>query len=308
MLFRSAAATRSGWSPTLQESALPLALAVATIWVVHPLLTEAVTYVVQRAESMVGLFYLLTLYCFVRGAASRSSGVWYACSAIACLLGMATKEVMVSAPLMVLLYDRTFVAGSFREAWRQRWPVYAALASTWIVLGYIVMATASSGGYFAEAPWQSYLVTQLHAIVRYLRLAVWPDTLVFDYGSPLVGSVREVAPDALIIVLLLAGTAVSLWRWRALGFLGAWFFAILAPTSSVIPVAGQTVAERRMYLPLAAVIAVLVIGTYLLGRKLLKTQPKFGRVLGWGAAGTVALALTILTDRKSTRLNSSHER
>ena len=110
-------------------AATPLALAIALLWAVHPLQTESVTYIVQRAESLVGLFYLLTLYCFIRGAGGSARPVcWYAGSALACLLGMASKEVMVSAPLIVLLYDRAFLAGSFREAWRRRWGLYLALA------------------------------------------------------------------------------------------------------------------------------------------------------------------------------------
>ncbi len=104
--------------PVLRErfgpAALPLSFAVALLWALHPLLTESVTCVVQRTESLMGLFYLLTLYGFIRAVDSPVPGRWEIFSVIACLLGMATKEVMVSAPLIVLLYDRTFVAGSFR--------------------------------------------------------------------------------------------------------------------------------------------------------------------------------------------------
>ena len=116
-----------------------LALAIALLWAVHPLQTESVTYMVQRAESLVGLFYLLTLYCVIRGASSARERVWYTVAVLACLLGMASKEVMVSAPVIVLLYDRTFLAGSFREAWRRRYGVYLALASTWLLLGWLVI-------------------------------------------------------------------------------------------------------------------------------------------------------------------------
>ena len=157
------------------EASMPLAFAVALLWVVHPLQTECVTYVTQRAESLMGLLYLLTLYCFVRGAESArtlnaerrtpnaespttnyelptterrrlsdySSSLWMLASVGACLLGMASKEVMVSAPLMVLLYDRTFVAGSFRAAWQNHWRLYLGLAVSWLLLGFLV---ASTGG------------------------------------------------------------------------------------------------------------------------------------------------------------------
>lgn len=115
---------RPAMSGRFGAEATSLALAIALLWTVHPLQTEAVTYVVQRAESLMGLFYLLTMYCFIRGVESRWPGRWYALSVAACLLGMGSREVMVSAPLMVLFYDRTFVAGSFPEAWKRRWWLY----------------------------------------------------------------------------------------------------------------------------------------------------------------------------------------
>jgi len=96
-----------------------LALGISLIWTLHPLQTEAVTYIVQRAESMMGVFYLQTLYWFIRYAGAPGRRQYGVLSFLACLLGMATKEVMVSAPLMVLLYDRAFVSGSFRESWRR---------------------------------------------------------------------------------------------------------------------------------------------------------------------------------------------
>ena len=100
------------------EAATPLAAIVALIWAVHPIQTEAVSYVIQRAESLVGLFYLLTLYCFIRGATARATKpLWYLACFVACLLGMATKEVMVTAPIVLLLYDRTFLSDRFGSRW-----------------------------------------------------------------------------------------------------------------------------------------------------------------------------------------------
>ncbi len=71
-------------------------------------------------------------------------------------------------------------------------------------------------------------------------------------------------PQALLLVLLAASTMVALWRKPALGFVGAWFFAILAPSSSVVPLVTQTIAEHRMYLPLAAAVTLAVVGVRLL--------------------------------------------
>jgi protein O-mannosyl-transferase len=136
--------------PALRErfspSAARLALVVAVLWTAHPLQTEAVTYVSQRCESLMGLFYLLTLYCFVRGADSQRCGWWFTLSVVACLLGMATKEVMVTAPLLVLLYDRTFVTGSFRKAWTRHRRLYLSLAGTWLLLGYLMAGLHYRGG------------------------------------------------------------------------------------------------------------------------------------------------------------------
>jgi tetratricopeptide (TPR) repeat protein len=119
----------------------------------------------------------------------------------------------------------------------------------------------SAGLGHGMTPW-IYALTQCRAVVMYLKLAVWPHPLVLDYGMDVVQHVAAVAPQAIILALLVGGT-IFLLRYRpALGFVGVWFFAILAPSSSVIPLAGQTIAEHRMYLPLAAVIALLVVGLY----------------------------------------------
>jgi tetratricopeptide (TPR) repeat protein len=274
-------------------SSTVLAFTVALIWTLHPLQTAAVTYTVQRAESLMGLFYLLTLYCFIRGVDAnssdihpRSSGFWLPASFLCCLLGMATKEVMVSAPLMVLLYDRTFVAGSFREAWQKRRRLYLGLAATWLLLGYLVASTGGSrngsAGFSGGVSWWIYALTQFPAISHYLWLSLWPHPLVFDYGRAVVTPSVSIIPYALLIAVLVAGTIVGLRRGRAIGFAGLWFFAILAPSSSVVPVATETMAEHRMYLPLAAVVALLVLGCHALaGRRSLPLLLAFAILLGF---------------------------
>ncbi|HXQ81282.1 MAG TPA: tetratricopeptide repeat protein [Opitutaceae bacterium] len=272
-----------------RDAAAP-ALAVALLWSLHPLQTECVTYVSQRVESLMGLFYLLTLYCLMRSAGSPRPVRWQACAVAACLLGMATKEVMATAPLMALLYDRTFIAGSFRKAWRERRGLHLALAATWLPLAALVAATGwsrgRSAGFNAGVPAWDYWLTQLEAVARYAGLSVWPWPLVFDYG-PRVHAAAGVLAYALVVAVLAAATLVALWRRPALGFLGAWFFVILAP-SSVVPVATQSMAEHRMYLPLAAVAAAAVIGVHAVaGRR------------SWPILGLLALVLGFLTARRN---------
>jgi protein O-mannosyl-transferase len=277
-IVRRALSSRSNPSATL------MAFSATLIWVLHPLQTESVTYVVQRAESLMGLLYLLTLYLFIRGAEKSGSGAgWFGLSFCACLLGMATKEVMVSAPLVVLLYDRTFIAGKFAEALHKRWRVYLGLASTWIILGLLVFSTHGRGGTAGTASGISswdYARTQLPAIVHYLRLCFLPHPLVFDYGNALNLDTSTVLPCGILIFGILAATLWALIRQPAAGFLGAWFFAVLAPSSSFVPVSTETMAEHRMYLPLAAVALLAVTVLYrFLGRAALPVCAAIAAVL-----------------------------
>ena len=268
-----------------------IAFCAALLWTLHPLQTESVTYIVQRAESLMGLCYLLTLYCFIRGAAEQSLRAaagpvprnalppgedaarqrpwfWFGLSWLACIAGMATKEVMVSAPLIALLYDRTFLAGNFREALRRRWPAYAGLGSTWVLLLYLVRSTGWRGGTVGVASgvsWWSYAQTQFPAVLRYLRLSAWPHPLIFDYGMAWTGDLRAILPSAAAVTALVFATAWALVRpgpgWRALGFAGAFFFAILVPTS-LVQGNRQTAAEHRMYLGLIPVVALAAVGIH----------------------------------------------
>lgn len=269
-----------------------VAFSIALLWALHPLQTESVTGIAQRSEVLCGLFYLLTLYAFVRGTHPNSSRGWLGFSMVACLLGMACKEVMVTAPVIVLLYDRTFVAGSFVKAWRARWRYHLALASTWLLLAWLVLQGAGKRGAAAGAglgisAWD-YLLTQCDALITYLKLSFWPHPLVLDYGTG-VRSIGEVWWQGLIVLSLLGLTVWALARKPVLGFLGAWFFFILAPSSSVIPLVTQTIAEHRMYLPLVAIVAaVVVVMTRRLG---------FAAMACWGVIAVLFGGLTIARNR-----------
>jgi protein O-mannosyl-transferase len=242
------------------RAANSLATAVALLWVVHPLQTESVTYVIQRVESLMGLLYLLTLYALIRHA-ERSGAGWYILAVVACALGMGTKEVMVSAPIVVLFYDRAFLAGNFREALRRRWGLYAGLAATWAILAWLVVGgpRAVTAGIDLKgiSPF-TYATTQLGVITHYIRLSVWPHPLCLDYAWPLVTPVRAAIGPGLFIGALLAATVWAIVRRPHAGFLGAWFFLILAPTSSFVTIK-DAAFEHRMYLPLAAVVAGVVV-------------------------------------------------
>jgi protein O-mannosyl-transferase len=252
-------------SARLAAPSTGLALTVALLWALHPLQTESVTYIIQRAEVIVGLFYLLTLYCLVRGADSPRARLWHGLAVVSCALGMASKEVMVSAPLVALVFHRIFLASSWQDT-RQRWRLWLALASTWVLLAVVHLTSRNRGGSagfgLGMGAWE-YLRTQFGCIIHYLRLVFWPHPLVLDYGYPIASGMAEIVPYAVAVLALVILTAVALGRWPKWGFMGLSFFAILAPSSSFIPLVGQTEAEHRMYLPLAAVMTVLVIAGYL---------------------------------------------
>lgn len=234
------------------DTATRVAFTATLLWLLHPLQTESVTYISQRTESLAGVFYLLTLYGFVR-ASQEPTPRWFLLAPLACACGMATKEIMVTAPVVVLLFDRTFVGGSVRAAWSARKRIHLSLASTWILLLFLLIDVQERGvGYAAITGWQ-YALTSCQSLLVYLRLALWPAPLVFDYGTDFVRTWSQGWLAAAGISLLIGGTIWALSRAPKLGFFGAWILVLLAPTTSVVPVAGQPLAEHRMYLPLAAV-------------------------------------------------------
>ena len=242
-----------------------LAAIISSLWVVHPLQTESVTYIIQRAESLMGLFYLLTLYCVLRGVESKSPHRWYTAAIAACALGMATKPVMVTAPVMVFLYDRFFISTSAANALRSRWSLYAGLAATWIVLVALLSVpheSSSSAGFGANiASPISYFLTQQGVLIHYLKLTLWPRSLCLDYGWPPALTHQEIlAPGVMVASLILVTLWASIRRHPA-GFAGLWFFITLAPSSSIVPVADYA-AEHRLYLPLVGVVVFVVFAAY----------------------------------------------
>ena len=191
------------------ESATWLAAMIAALWAVHPLDTQAVTYIVQRSESLASLFILASLYCVIRAA--DGSGMWGVAAVIACGLGMASKEIVAVAPLLFVLYDRTFLAGTFKDAIVRRWKVYAGMAAMWV---FIFFSLHTGGretmvGYHLGISPVEIARTELNVIARYLHLAIWPNDLVLDYYDwPIARRWSEVEWQGWL-VLALAGAAWS---------------------------------------------------------------------------------------------------
>jgi tetratricopeptide (TPR) repeat protein len=271
----------------------------ALIWVVHPLNSEAVNYATQRTELLMGLFYGLTLFSSVRAHSSTRPCRWFGIAVVSCALGMGCKESMVTCPVLVALFDRAFVYDSYGEMWRRRWRWYVGLGATWVVLALLLWSgprTHSAGFTAGVSPW-TYLLNQCVIVTQYFRLALWPKDLVFIYGIPRTLVLSDVFPLAVLVVSLVAVTALVWWRRPMVGFLGLWIFFTLAPTSSVVPIATEVGAERRMYLPLAGLIVLAVLAVRTVVDRAAVHVPKTWRespmwsVAGWVLVATVSIAL-----------------
>ncbi|MBN1586523.1 MAG: tetratricopeptide repeat protein [Candidatus Omnitrophica bacterium] len=273
----------------LNERAADLALAIALLWIVHPLLTQSVTYIIQRAECMMALFYVLTLYSVARSAKSPGSRAWMWAAIVFCGLGMLTKRIMVTAPVMALVYDRLFLAESWKELWNKRRALYLGLCATWAPMLLLMWMSpeAAHPGYgfgMAELNALDYAASQPAVILHYIRLVIWPSPLVFDYAWPVAKTTAEILPYAIAILILLALTIFGLLRRHPAAFLGFWFFGLLAPSSSFVPIA-DLAAEHRMYLPSVALITGVVLALdYFAQRKAF-----------WTAVLLLCIPLTILT-------------
>jgi len=270
---------------------------IALLWLVHPLQTQSVTYIVQRAESLAGMWYVLTLLTAAIGIRredrSRSGSIWFVLAVLCCALGMGSKAVAVTAPVIVLVWDAVFGAGTIIGAIKRRWTLYAALAMTWAVvllLGVLPQVFSTDvertvGFGFRGASASTYLFTQTHVLWHYIRLSLWPDALCIDYGWPFVGSIGPAIVPGLALTLIFLASVFGVVRGRWWGFAGAIFFVVLAPTSSVIPIADAAM-EHRMYLPLLGIVALGVVGLFAILDRFTGGKPAL-------------IAVPMLGDRKS---------
>jgi len=249
-------------------ASLLLATTSAILWCVHPLQTEIVNYISQRTEALLGLFYLLTLYCFIRSTNSPHRTSWLLASLSACLLGALSNPAIATVPFLVLLYDALFVAGRWTEAVKRNWRYYIGLSSVWLVSVILVACGALHAvGKPTDANWLSYGLTLCQSVIQYLRLSIWPDPLILDHGYGLVNHADRLLILLIFFFVLMILTICALWRRLTVGFVGAWYLAILVPVALLIPAWSQPMVESRASLPLAAVVSLFVLGLYSILRR-----------------------------------------
>ncbi len=286
-----------------EQDIIPFALLGTLLWALHPMQTVCVAYISQVCESLMGLFFLLTLFLALRGWTSRRPWPWHLAAVCAMLLGTGVKEVIVTAPIMVLLFDLIFIRpGSLKAALSRSRLLYAGLFLCWIPLLLLVAGggTASAGAVTSSVGTFAYARTQPQVILHYLRLTFFPAGLSFDYWWPPLSPLRAL-PYAAALFCLAGLSAWGLFKRRPAGFLGAWFFVVLAPTSSILAM-GNLAFEHRMYLSLAAPVLLAAGAGYTLSRR-------GGRraLTSLGAAGAaLVLVFTFLTAARNNDYASSY--
>ena len=284
-----------------------IGLVAGLVWMVHPLQTQSVTYIIQRCESLMGMFFLASLWCYVRGAMAERSLWWNLAAIAACALGSGCKEMMITLVPIALLYDRTFLTGSWRESLRRRWAVLAGLAVP-PVAGILALAFT---GFFTDpagtvgfgvkvfTPY-TYALTQSEVILYYLRLSFLPVGQTLDYLDwKACTSLAACWPSLTVMLALLLLTTIGVWRRSAWAFLAAWFFIALAPTSSIVPVQ-DAAFEHRMYLPLAGLVVLVVCGV---AWAALRFRFEHGRCLGI-ASGILIFILGAMSAARNEEYSS----
>jgi protein O-mannosyl-transferase len=239
-----------------------IALCAALIWLVHPLHTQSVTYIVQRFNSMAAMFFILSLWLYAKGrlvTVNRKNWPWYAGSVFAGILALGSKENAAMLPLFILLYEWYFFQ-DLDKNWLKRYSKY--------ILGIVILCCAIAFFYLGTSPIEKLkslndfahneftlserIWTQFRVVIYYLSLLAYPhpSRLNLDYDFPLSHSLVDPISTLLCfgVVIGLLGLAVYFAKKeRLLSFCILWYFGNLIIESSVIPLA--IIYEHRTYLP-----------------------------------------------------------
>ncbi len=258
-----------------RETAGLVAALAAAVWMLHPLHTQSVSYIVQRMTSLAVLFYLLSMLCYIRARLLPESGprriALYGVCGLAGLLAFGSKEIAATLPLFIYLYEWFFLQRLQNGWWRRSLPALAGVCilSAAIGLVYIgsrdpvgeILAPYADGSFSAS----QRLLTQARAVCFYISLIFWPASsrLNLDHDFPFSLSLLD--PTATLpAVLALAGLlafAIFIARRDALSaYAILWFLGNLVIESSVIRL--ETVFEHRTYLPSVMPIAALTASLF----------------------------------------------
>jgi len=233
----------------------------ATVFLVHPLATESVSYIAGRSESLAGFFMLAAYIVFLD--ARPMAITWRRSILVVTLfaLAVATKENAIALAGVLLLTDLMWPKPFSFEGVRRNYRVYLTMsaaipiAAMWV---YHILSGAETAGFSIKGfTWTQYAFTEGRAIFEYIRLAVFPIGQSVDHDFAVSQSITSYG--AVYFLALLAGLLAAAVLWRARYPLGCFglllFLVLLAPTSSVVPIADPLV-ERRLYLPILGLILI----------------------------------------------------
>jgi tetratricopeptide (TPR) repeat protein len=251
-------------TPAMQGLELKLskragAFLVAGIFFLHPLQTESVTYVIQRAESMAGMFYLATLLFYVKARrAGRRHGVlgYSILAGIAAVCAAFSKETAVTLPVMIVVFELFFFNTSIKDLLRTKLFLFILVPAAVILL--LKLKPLIRTDFFHDPgpgmafTRKQYLLTQFSVLLTYLRLFFWPVGQNIDWDYPLATNffALKTFSSFLFLLTLLVLAFFAHRRLRLLSLSIIAFFITLAPTSSIIPLR-DVIFEHRMYLAVA---------------------------------------------------------
>lgn len=251
------------------------AFAAALLFAVHPVHTDAVASIVQRAEPLCAIGCFAALWAAARGR-------WVLCAA-AFAFGLLSKETAIVLPLL-LVAGRILTPDRLRPGLKTWVPlavvVAAYLAVRWSVLG----SVAGTRPAFESATLGTRILTMTWVAATYARLLVWPWPLCADYAvnTNVHVHVTRAADPRFWIAAPVLGALLALWiaavrRRSPLAFWGAWIAIALLPVSNVAIPIGTIMAERVLYLPSAGACVLLAA---LFDRFLADWKPPTGRAAG----------------------------
>src|SRR5262249_16765780 len=156
------------------------------------------------------------------------------------------------------LFEGTFLRDNWRSVLRYSWPLYLGLGASWLLIAFLQIDSprGESAGFELGISVVDWWSTQAEIFFMYLKLAAYPFPLMIHYELK-VHPLAENWPSVLAAVAATMATLWLLWRRNAIGFVFAAVLLILAPTH-LVPIPTEMAAERRMYLPLAALVALVV--------------------------------------------------
>lgn len=231
-------------------------LAAGLIFLAHPFNSEVVNYITARSSVMSGFFYLLGFYCWVRYR-EAGAGVFYMACFLAFAGGMLSKEIVITLPVMLWLYDRYFPKvpdSSSRSLFD--WRTYIPYAPFILIVAvpYLIMRASSFGGILTHfrRGIGTQIFTELPVLVKYLKLFIFPAGLNIDHYAGIYKTffVLPVIGSAAVLVLFMAA-AMLFYRskareWKMVSFFVIWFFVVMLP-ATVIPL-NAILQENRGYL------------------------------------------------------------